>query len=89
MNKKQHILKHKQLFFNRTVCDKEDLMILFPLKFKLSWHKQQMMYAICHTLLFQQDCFLMKMINQQLFITVKYKDITISMWTLFAALTLL
>ena len=41
MNKKQHILKHKQLFFNRTICDKEDLMI-FPLKFKLSWHKQQM-----------------------------------------------
>ena len=30
MNKKQHILKHKQLFFNRTICDKEDLMI-FPL----------------------------------------------------------
>ena len=27
MNKKQHILKHKQLFFNRTICDKEDLMI--------------------------------------------------------------
>ena len=42
MNKKQHILKHKQLFFNRTISDKEDLMI-FPLKFKLSWHKQQMM----------------------------------------------
>ena len=28
MNKKQHILKHKQLFFNRTICDKEDLMII-------------------------------------------------------------
>ena len=44
MNKKQHILKHKQLFFNRTICDKEDFMIFFFfLKFKLSWHKQQMM----------------------------------------------
>ena len=31
MNKKQHILKHKQLFFNKTVCDKKDLMI-FPLQ---------------------------------------------------------
>ena len=30
MNKKQHILKHKQLFFNRTICDKEDLIIIFP-----------------------------------------------------------
>ena len=29
MNKKQHILKHKQLFFNRTVCDKDGLMIIF------------------------------------------------------------
>ena len=27
MNKKQHILKHKQLFFNITICDKGDLMI--------------------------------------------------------------
>ena len=43
MNKKQHILKHKQLFFNRTICDKEDPMIFSFLKFKLSWHKQQMM----------------------------------------------
>ena len=42
MNKKQHILKHKQLFFNRTIFDKEDLMIL-SLKFKLSWYKHQMM----------------------------------------------
>ena len=42
MNKKQHILKYKQLFFDRTICDKEDLMIFF-LKFKLSWQKQQMM----------------------------------------------
>ena len=41
MNKKQHILKHKQLFFNRKICDKEDYF--FPLKFKISWHKQQMM----------------------------------------------
>ena len=30
MNKKQHILKHKQLFFNKTVCDKKDLMIFPP-----------------------------------------------------------
>ena len=29
MNKKQHILKYKQLFFNRTICDKEDLMSFF------------------------------------------------------------
>ena len=26
MNKKQLILKHKQLFFNGTICDKEDLI---------------------------------------------------------------
>ena len=43
MNKKEHILKHKQLFFNRKICDKEDMMIYFFLEFKLSWHKQQMM----------------------------------------------
>ena len=30
MNKKQHILKHKQLFFNTAICDKEDLMNFFP-----------------------------------------------------------
>ena len=29
MNKKQHILKQKQLFFNRTICDMEGLMIIF------------------------------------------------------------
>ena len=29
-------------FFNRTICDKEDLMT-FCLIFMLSWHKQQMM----------------------------------------------
>ena len=29
MNKKQNILKHKQLFFNRTICDMEDLMGFF------------------------------------------------------------
>ena len=27
MNKKQYILKHKQLFFNKTICDKEDLRV--------------------------------------------------------------
>ena len=43
MNKKQHILKHKQLFFNRAICDKEDPTIFSFLKFKLSWYKQQMM----------------------------------------------
>ena len=29
MNKKQHIMQRKQLFFNRTICDKEDLMIFW------------------------------------------------------------
>ena len=67
MNKKQHILKHKQLFFNRTICDKEVLMIFF-LKFKLSWHKQQMMQENVERYYFNKMynavCFLMKMIDQ-------------------------
>ena len=45
MYKKQHILKHKQLFFNRTICEKEDLMFFFSLKFKLSWHNHHSLHV--------------------------------------------
>ena len=54
MNKKQHILKHKQLFFNRTICDKEDLMGFFPqIEAFLTYTANDV--EICRTLLFQQD----------------------------------
>ena len=77
MNKKQHILKHTQVFFNRTICDKEDLMI-FSLKYSFldinsKWCKKYVEHYYFNKM-YNIVCFLMKMINQELFITVKYKD---------------
>ena len=61
-------MNKKHLFFNRTICDQEDLMIFFFFKFKLSWDKQQMINKYVGHYYFNKmyyvACFLMKMINQ-------------------------